>query len=70
MQEILELAGELAHKMATISLHMTVSPDPKGERRLLEQWNACHQAVAVTHKELSLLADLVAASTCWVVHKE
>ena len=63
LKEVLDLAGELANKMATISIHVEVGPDPRGETKLLEQWRAAHQAVAVAHNELSRLADKLAAST-------
>ena len=67
MKEILELAGELANKMATISLHFEVGPDPKGERRLLEQWQEVHRQVAITHRELSKLVDLLEQSDAWTI---
>lgn len=67
LQEILRLAGALADKMATISIRVDVGPDPRGERELIEQWRAAHQAVAVAHNELTRLADKLAASTSYVV---
>lgn len=65
--EILALAGELANKMASISIRLEVGPDLETTNELLERWRAAHQSVEFARVDLDKLADVLARSTSYVV---